>query len=408
MPLASRSARCSGLERSARIPPWILGWRVLTRPPSISGDPVTSATSVCAMPASLSLAAVLPLATSSHPRSDRPWASSTRPSLSYTDSRALTTSSPRPLLFSDSSGPDAGPHRPHGPAARSPVPPPARRAPRPRWPGYKVRSTTLIRSCSVSSVSPGRTGTTSWARIGPASISRVARCTVHPVSGTPAARASRTPCQPGNAGSRAGCVLRIRSGKARWTASGQHRAEAGHGHQVDLVGHQGGRHGGREAVPVEFRPEATVPGPVDQLGGGTLLLGQGEGGTGPVRQDDADREARLEHRPQDRPGTRDKDREAHGVNLMRGRLTPGGRVRLRAGHLDDPGTGSGGLHHQRLRPDAGLRRDRLSRRSGLADGGRSTWEPTRPESRTPGTMDRGWGWGASEGPADVPRGGRSS
>ena len=69
MPFASRSARCSGLERSARMPPWILGWRVLTRPPSISGEPVTSATSRCAMPASFSLADVLPLATSSQPRS---------------------------------------------------------------------------------------------------------------------------------------------------------------------------------------------------------------------------------------------------------------------------------------------------------------------------------------------------
>ena len=38
--------------------------------------------STWAMPASLSLAAVLPLATSSHPRSERPPASSTRPSLS--------------------------------------------------------------------------------------------------------------------------------------------------------------------------------------------------------------------------------------------------------------------------------------------------------------------------------------
>ncbi len=36
-PWVSRSARCSGLDRSARMPPWIFGWRVLTRPPSISG-----------------------------------------------------------------------------------------------------------------------------------------------------------------------------------------------------------------------------------------------------------------------------------------------------------------------------------------------------------------------------------
>ncbi len=82
IPWASRSARWLGSSRSARIPPWILGCRVLTRPPSISGDPVTSATERWAIPASASAAAVLPLATSSQPRSDRPRASSTRPSLS--------------------------------------------------------------------------------------------------------------------------------------------------------------------------------------------------------------------------------------------------------------------------------------------------------------------------------------
>ena len=89
---------------------------------------------------------------------------------------------------------------------------------------------------------------------------------------------------------------------------------------------------------------------------------------------------------------------------MRGRLTLGGRVRLRAGHLDDPGTGCGGLHHERLRPDAGLRRDRLSRRSGLADRGRSSG---RRPGRSHEHLERwtcGRGGGASEGPADVPRG----
>jgi hypothetical protein len=51
--------------------------------------------------------------------------------------------------------------------------------------GYRVRSTALIRSCSVSSVSPGRTRTGSWARIGPTSISSVTTCTVQPVTLTP-------------------------------------------------------------------------------------------------------------------------------------------------------------------------------------------------------------------------------
>ena len=50
IPLVARSSRCSGFDRSARMPPWILGCSVLTRPPSISGEPVTWATSRCAMP----------------------------------------------------------------------------------------------------------------------------------------------------------------------------------------------------------------------------------------------------------------------------------------------------------------------------------------------------------------------
>src|SRR5664279_2060473 len=73
-----------------------------------------------------------------------------------------------------------------------------------------------MRSCSVSTVSPGRTGTDCWASTGPASISRVAMWTVVPVSVTPASRASATACHPGNAGSSAGWVLRILPPKAVW------------------------------------------------------------------------------------------------------------------------------------------------------------------------------------------------
>ena len=46
--------------------------------------------------------------------------------------------------------------------------------------GYRRRSTSLMRSCSVSSVSSSSTGTASWARIGPESTSSVTRCTVRP------------------------------------------------------------------------------------------------------------------------------------------------------------------------------------------------------------------------------------
>ena len=51
--------------------------------------------------------------------------------------------------------------------------------------------------------------------------------------------------------------------------------------------------------------------PVDQLGGRPVLLGQVERGAGPVREDGGDREPGLEHGLQDRPGTRDENREAH-------------------------------------------------------------------------------------------------
>ena len=111
-------------------------------------------------------------------------------------------------------------------------------------------------------------------------------------------------------------MFRIRCGKARWTDSGHDRPEASHGHQVDLVGHKGGGHGRSETVPIEVGTEAAEAGPVDQLGSGSVLPGQLEARTGPVRKHGADGQARLEHRPQDRPGTRDKDREAHPVNLV--------------------------------------------------------------------------------------------
>ncbi len=50
----ARPARstCSALRRSASSPPWIFGCSVFTRPPSISGTPVTSSTGVTGIPAS--------------------------------------------------------------------------------------------------------------------------------------------------------------------------------------------------------------------------------------------------------------------------------------------------------------------------------------------------------------------
>src|ERR1700738_276701 len=71
-------------------------------------------------------------------------------------------------------------------------------------------STTLMRSCRVATSSSSRTGTASCARIGPVSVPASTRCTLHPVTLTPYSSASGTACAPGNAGSSAGWVLRMR------------------------------------------------------------------------------------------------------------------------------------------------------------------------------------------------------
>ena len=54
-------ARCPGLSRRARSPPWIFGWRVFTRPSMISGKPVWAPTSVTGRPFSTSIFAVPPV-----------------------------------------------------------------------------------------------------------------------------------------------------------------------------------------------------------------------------------------------------------------------------------------------------------------------------------------------------------
>ena len=71
-------------------------------------------------------------------------------------------------------------------------------------------------------------------------------------------------------------------------------------------------------VPVELRAEAAVGARSTSSAAAPVLLGQREGGAGPVGEDDGDREAGLEHGLQDRPGTRDKNREAHHANLPAG------------------------------------------------------------------------------------------
>src|SRR5258706_3168098 len=78
------AAMCSRLSRRARIPPWIFGCRVLTRPSSISGNPVCAETSVTRMPSLSSSLAVPPVERICTPRPARARAKSAMPVLSET------------------------------------------------------------------------------------------------------------------------------------------------------------------------------------------------------------------------------------------------------------------------------------------------------------------------------------
>src|SRR5690606_41154485 len=80
-----RDCHVTGVQTCAL--PILAGWSVLTRPPSISGAPVTSSTDVTSMPASRNARAVPPEETISTPARTRRLAKGTRPSLSYTETR---------------------------------------------------------------------------------------------------------------------------------------------------------------------------------------------------------------------------------------------------------------------------------------------------------------------------------
>lgn len=73
----------------AKIPACTAGCNVLTRPPSNSGAPVTSATSLTFKPTSLNDFAVPPLATSLSPSFSKPFANGIRFDLSETLSNAV-------------------------------------------------------------------------------------------------------------------------------------------------------------------------------------------------------------------------------------------------------------------------------------------------------------------------------
>src|SRR5215472_8634684 len=111
MPCDSRARMWAGTSRRARMPPWTLGWSVLTRPSSISGKPVTSETSSTGTPESRRSLAVPPVDRICTPRPARPRAKSTTPALSCTLSSARFT-----LLIGSPRSGRCGPH-----AARSVV-----------------------------------------------------------------------------------------------------------------------------------------------------------------------------------------------------------------------------------------------------------------------------------------------
>src|SRR6516165_9919683 len=90
MPPASISALSEASAGRPRSPPWIRGWRVLTRPPRISGLPVCSETLRAGRPASLRAWRVPPVLRSWNPRLTRPRAKGTSPRLSETLRRAIT------------------------------------------------------------------------------------------------------------------------------------------------------------------------------------------------------------------------------------------------------------------------------------------------------------------------------
>src|SRR5262245_4770341 len=105
--LCSRNlAWCSALSRIARMPPWMRGCNVLTRPSSISGKPVTSATSSTFNPASASDLRVPPVETSSTPKPASALANSTSPvlSLTLTSARRMVRKSMKQLPGAITSG----------------------------------------------------------------------------------------------------------------------------------------------------------------------------------------------------------------------------------------------------------------------------------------------------------------
>ena len=89
MPCSASAAMCAGTSRRASRPPCTLGCSVFTRPSSISGNCVTSATSVTGRPASCSSLAVPPVDSRLKPSATSAAANSATPVLSETEINAF-------------------------------------------------------------------------------------------------------------------------------------------------------------------------------------------------------------------------------------------------------------------------------------------------------------------------------
>src|SRR5699024_1379914 len=100
--------RWDSRRRSARMPAWMRGCRVLTRPSRHSGNSVTSSTAVTGTPASAITEAVDPVETICTPAACRAWASSGRPVLSKTEIRARRTGMRSLIQCSSGGGNDDG------------------------------------------------------------------------------------------------------------------------------------------------------------------------------------------------------------------------------------------------------------------------------------------------------------
>ena len=125
--------------------------------------------------------------------------------------------------------------------------------------GYRLRSTALIRSWSVSSVSPARTATASWARIGPSSpaLRREVDGTAGELHPEGRARRARHGRRGRRVGAKGGCSVPAHRRHRTSTAEDGH--EARHRHHVDVTVTEGTYQPGRVRRAVEVGTERRAP-----------------------------------------------------------------------------------------------------------------------------------------------------